>query len=109
MSARARGRVELLEGLPIAVRQHAPLAGIGHDDEVIAAVVAPLRCLHGDLKAFLYHRGIDWTRQIEALAYRARRGEHLVNGREVHQLPPSGVGDGRVGGGYRSASGRAPP
>ena len=44
------------------------LPRIGDDEEVIAAVVAPLRRLHGDFEAFLDHRGIDWTRQIEPLA-----------------------------------------
>ena len=76
--------VPRIESLPVEVSQPCTLGRVSHHHEVVPRLIATGRCLNGDFETFLDDLGFDRTRQVQALAHRARRGKQLVNGRKVH-------------------------
>jgi hypothetical protein len=46
-------RIECVECASVEVRKSLPFGRIGHDNEVIAAETATLRCLNGNLETLL--------------------------------------------------------
>tara|TARA_A100001037_G_scaffold289318_1_gene300936 strand:- start:230 stop:460 length:231 start_codon:yes stop_codon:yes gene_type:complete len=59
--------------------QAGALVRIRHNEEVIAAAIAPVGGLQGDLDTGLDDLRLDGSGQVETLADRTRGGHHMID------------------------------